>query len=499
MTDRREISSQQITKSQWLFFAALIFSIKFFIFCTDPLPMFFLGDSASYIQTALTGWIPPDRSFVYGFLIEITAVAAHSLTSLIILQVFISGLNAIFLAYVLQKFFTVDANLAFLCGYMCALEPLQLMFERYVMTETFSLFLFVIYLILCFHYLMRPCLMLLALIQIAGVAIISFRLSFLPIILINAFILPLIVVPSIGKKYSVTFISLKTFFQKVGLLKKISITVIFHIIVSIGLTYALHFSYKTLNGYLSDKPHAYQYQDGIFLLSFWGPIVEPIDFPRHDLRDAVFNNLRFNLKDRHQRSANRWQEGGIISNLNRAIPDMVEANEVAKITALNALKRDPIGIFKLAASSFVDYWNLNLLQASLSNSRGEMQLPEYFLELLHKNFNLWANDLPFLKTFTNKYYYFAWPWYLFLLFTPLFGLIALFMRYKAGCLNEFFVFLCSIILVLMASILIEGPTIRYLHSLGWLVFLFIGPFLQNVFLNRNKYFDYPQQRKAFVK
>ena len=36
------------------------------LLCLDPTPKLFMGDSWSYIWTALTGWIPGDRSYFYG-------------------------------------------------------------------------------------------------------------------------------------------------------------------------------------------------------------------------------------------------------------------------------------------------------------------------------------------------------------------------------------------------------------------------------------------------
>ncbi len=45
----------------WYRYASLIFVLKFVLLIIDPLPKFYLGDSFSYIYTAITGWIPADR------------------------------------------------------------------------------------------------------------------------------------------------------------------------------------------------------------------------------------------------------------------------------------------------------------------------------------------------------------------------------------------------------------------------------------------------------
>jgi hypothetical protein len=45
-----------------------------------------LGDSGAYIWTALTGWIPSDRSYFYGYLVRWLAVWPHSFGPLLLSQ-----------------------------------------------------------------------------------------------------------------------------------------------------------------------------------------------------------------------------------------------------------------------------------------------------------------------------------------------------------------------------------------------------------------------------
>jgi hypothetical protein len=42
----------------WWLFCALIIAIKLVLLWLDPTPKLYMGDSGSYIHTALTGWIP---------------------------------------------------------------------------------------------------------------------------------------------------------------------------------------------------------------------------------------------------------------------------------------------------------------------------------------------------------------------------------------------------------------------------------------------------------
>jgi hypothetical protein len=472
-----ELADKKITVTQWLIFLILILVLKYVIFFIDPLPMFFLGDSASYLHTALTGWIPPDRSFVYGFIIKLVAVSSFSLTSLIALQIFTSGLNVFLLSYSLLNFFSVTPRTAFLTGLVCSIEPLQLLYERYVMTEAFSLFLFATYMVLIFHYLKKPKLIFILFIQIVGTGLISLRLSFLPIVFINTVFLPLFAIPFFSRKYSVNLSNVKELFQNIITFKPFFRVLILHLIISIGLTYSFHSAYRHLNGLLSKKPSAYQYQNGAFLLASWAPVVKPVDFPRTDLAETVFSDLKYDLKNPHFRAAHHFMPGGLIAHINEAVPNSLVADNIARETAMNALKRDPLGVASLAIRSLSDFWNLNALHDSLQKDRGNRPLPMDMLETLQDHFGLNAESFPYLITFTNRYFFAAWPWYLFLLCTPLLAYIAFFIVNRGIRWYVAIVFLTSTISIIVSCTITDGVTVRYLHSMGWMSFLVLGPLI----------------------
>jgi hypothetical protein len=64
------------------FFCVLVFAIKLLLLWLDPTPQLYMGDSASYIWTALTEWIPADPSYFYGYLVRWLAVWPHSFAPL---------------------------------------------------------------------------------------------------------------------------------------------------------------------------------------------------------------------------------------------------------------------------------------------------------------------------------------------------------------------------------------------------------------------------------
>ena len=56
--------------ARWLALATSLGFAKLISFVLDSNPQVFMGDSVSYLTTAMLKWIPPDRSFVYGFLVD---------------------------------------------------------------------------------------------------------------------------------------------------------------------------------------------------------------------------------------------------------------------------------------------------------------------------------------------------------------------------------------------------------------------------------------------
>src|SRR5262245_63327721 len=83
-------------------------------------------------------------------------------------------------------------RLSFLFGLLCALDPGQLVWERYVMTETFSLFVYVLVLYWSLAYLRDRRLWQLAVVQALSVLLIGFRISYLLVVQACTILLPLI-------------------------------------------------------------------------------------------------------------------------------------------------------------------------------------------------------------------------------------------------------------------------------------------------------------------
>src|SRR5438477_4586391 len=93
------VSDSGAETHHWWAYCLLLLAVKFVLLLLDPLPKFFIGDSACYIATAILGWIPDDRSYFYGHVIRWVSLSTGSLTPLLLLQCLISGMTALLFAY----------------------------------------------------------------------------------------------------------------------------------------------------------------------------------------------------------------------------------------------------------------------------------------------------------------------------------------------------------------------------------------------------------------
>src|SRR4029450_7671059 len=325
------------TDAHWWLFCLLILVLNFLLLAFDPLPKLFMGDSGSYLWTALSGWIPPDRSFLYGYVIRWSSLWTESLTSLVILQAFLGAVTAILVALICRWIFGLASRLSYLFGLLCSLDPMQLVWQRYVMTETISLFFYVLMLLFSFLYLKERRLWQLAIFQILSVLVISFRVSYLLVVQISGFLLPIIAfLPEIRaafRKHSST-LSRMLVMRSAGL----------HLALSILLMFVLQQGYQQLNGRLANREPAYLYNGGFSVLAAWAPALKPSDSPDPRLSELIAEGDQFQLNDILLRHDQLYSPGHLIKRWIHIERNAIISNQVAKQTALHALLRRPMGI-----------------------------------------------------------------------------------------------------------------------------------------------------------
>jgi hypothetical protein len=457
--------------SGWPGFLVLLIILKGFLFLIDHHPMFFLNDSMTYIRTAIWGWIPPDRSFVYGFFIRAIAVPTQSLLSVVAAQVFLGGISAIVLAHLSIRYFHIRPWLAFTMALLTCIEPLQLMYERYVMAETLALAFFTIYVWLILHYLENSRLRWLWIIQGTAALLISARFAFIPMAWICSLAIPIFAARNLVERTGVK-----------GL--KAAYPYALHVILSVLALFIFTTAYKHLNGHLKKLPPAYSYESGFFALCFILPIIEANDFPDPDLGYSILHNLRFDPSSRNQRGNHRWKEGGVIDRICDRFANRIEANALARNTAIRAIITKPFAFMKLSWGTFTDYFDNHQFQKEIKNTIGNRKLEAEWQQMLTKYFN-YPNDRSSaleLKSFSGQLFFNSAIWFQILLFIPLWIMIFMDFSNNVQRRTTLAIFLVSLCSVGVAIFLVNRPTVRFLHTSAWL-FLLSGGIGVNRFLN----------------
>jgi hypothetical protein len=435
-----------------LYTFAAILAIKAAIFIADSRPAYFEGDSGAYLSTATAKYIPPDRSFMYGLFLRRTAYRTHSLNTIVWTQIVFSVVAAWLLAFTLENVFSVRPWLAAAFGILCSIEPLQLLSERYLLTECCANFLFALYFVLSLLYLKKRKLWILAVVQFVGVLLVSFRISFLPGVLICSLLLPLLS-------------RIRT---------RQMATVALHLSLSILVSLSLFSIYEHWYGRLIRREPALFYQNGAFLVAAFSPLIEPEDFPLVSSRDPIFQNLRFDRHDLANRPAQHFVEGGLWPNIQNAIPDEKQANDAATAAAIHALLRQPIRAGFLAFKTLRLYFDINELRYRILEDEGKYNTWSPTIRDWLENIYGVRDPQPFEPSLTKRWHQLAIPWYWLILCALILSPLMLFAFRKADRPPVILLVVFALLFLSGATLTVDRVTPRFLTSAAWLVLLMLG-------------------------
>lgn len=436
--------------------AVVVALIKLATLAVDATPLFFMGDSASYLESPIRGFMLTGHPFGYTLPVRWFAVASGSLTSLVAAQALAGAATAWLLAFALLTFFQARPIVAIVAAAVCALEPLQLVHERLVMAETFALFAFAMYLVLAMAYVRHPHVLLLLAAVATGIALISLRVVYAPLALGTAILLPLLALAP------PTFQAWRPRLMRSAV----------HLAIGLAVTLALHVGYRYQIGVWAGEAPTYLPDQGYFLAAGWAPLlrVEDTDDPRAaEVVARLTAGGKYPLRDRWQREYQRWADEGLINQLRRAYGgDNRAARQAAGDMALHALRRDPIAILRLALRTYRDYWGQNVAfqrDRLLIEQGSDRAFPEAFVQLARDRFGLdvaasWSTMTP-----AKRYHLAGGPWYPVLLLYPLLGALSVVAcRREARALAATVLILSSALLAL-TLLGTQFPIWRYLHPL----------------------------------
>jgi hypothetical protein len=416
----------------------------------------------------LTGWIPPDRSYFYGYLVRWLALWPHGFTPLLFTQAFASGVTAIVFALICSRFFEMSNSLSFLFGLLCALDPCQLVWERYVMTETFSLLVYVLVLYWSFAYLRDRRVWQLAVVQALSVVLIGFRISYLPVVQVCTVLLPII---------AFARCALPVFRDRskaLGSPNELLSTGFEHLVISVALMFVIHGAYKHVNGLLSKREPAYLSDTGAHLVAVWAPALQPSDATDPRFRDLIANGHQFQIASLGLRDAQQFGEGFLIDRWSRIEKSAKKRDQVARETAINALRRHPMDIVGLTLKTYMQYWGVRSIKRQAEQDLGYGELTDDQIRMLAERFRfITVKTLP-VQPFSllQRYFLGAWPYYFIVIISPLTCAIATWIARYRGFASLLFVH--ASILMLAVTALSPRASIRYLQPVSVLTLLSVA-------------------------
>jgi hypothetical protein len=438
-----------------VYISLLVAVCKLAFYIADPYPSFHFGDSGAYLATALTKGIPSDRSFTYGFLLRPLVLRSHSFEPVLAVQILASGVASVLLGTLLLRYFRAKPVLAAIFACLAAIEPIQLMSERFVMTEALATFAFALYVWGALSFVTSRRITALIVVQILGVICVSLRYSFLPLVLLLSVILPLLTGYNRPRPdWRPTLIRLA---------------------VAVLASQALLAGYRHLYGHLAHTKPAYLSRDGDFLVADMAPLVTAQDFPLAGERNLLFQKIKIPLGDIANRRLHRWVDGGLCQAiLQIAKGDEDLANYLARKTALRAMKRDPLGVLRLGFSTYGDFLRSTSMLWALQLDEGHFVGPtQSDVKTIQNWFGVNALDRKF-ESITKKWHRSAAPWCSLIVLIPWFYALEMFWHRLDVSALDWILLLSALCLLGSAIVPVEIANPRYLVPLPWLAVLILG-------------------------
>lgn len=463
-----------LRKAPLLTLAILLVVLKSVQFAIDSTALFFF-DSGAFVLNALRATFISERSYVYGFLLRIFAVPFHSLHAIVALQIAMGVITAWLLGLVLIRFLKVRPWIAILAALAFAFDPVQIVHEHLIMTETTTLLVMAVFLLAASQYLQAPRLWWLVSLAFLGILLVSLRMVYLPLAFLSAAVLP--VAAYLWAPPQARFSGRRR------------LTVA--LLVSCGSTLFFHLGYARLTGRLASSEPAYHFGTGFFLVGGVAPLIEARDTNDPRVARAVLdqNKSVFPLYKPEFRPAQMWEPEGLVARLRATFGgDARPADEAARSLAMAAIVRHPVGFLELGVVTYLNYWRgLPRLRWSVAIENGsgpKRQVTPFDVDAVRSAFGVDVSNQYLLHTPSRSLHIWGRYWYLFLLASPFFAALALWLsrgeeRVVFRTLALFFLWSsCLLVSTCMGA---SEASYRYLHPfsfIGLVAIAFIAEWLR---------------------
>jgi hypothetical protein len=424
--------------------------IKLIWLLGDPTLRLFMGDSASYLHSALTGWMPPDRSFTYGFLVRASAVAFASPLALVLLQTAFGIATSLLLTGLLHRLLGLRFSLAAAAGLLLALDPGQLFYERMMMAESAGTLALAAHVVLLAVYARTGQWRWVARAALFGIAAVSLRFSLLPVVLGLAVGAAVVAALSAPRRHAMPL----AMALQVG--------------VALALTGTLHLAYMQSYRIMPGGEATYMPASGMMRIGLVAPMVRAEHFEGTGVPGTVLEEVKLDVSDPRQREAHVWTADGLYAAIARHTD---QPERVARTITSRALRDDPARLVSLGLGNFADYFDRGLREHRIQDDLGRRPPDAGVLAALRERLDYEAEGVSASDSWATRWFRNGAPWLIACLFSlaPL-ALLALAMNWR-GPHRPAVLVLCLASLGLVASHLLFAhiPSLRYLHPMPWFV------------------------------
>jgi hypothetical protein len=428
-----------------------LLAIKGVFLWLDRTVRLYLGDSAAYLWGAMDdGRLPDDRSFTYSWLIRLLVDPTDGLFSLLEWQALAGAGIALTLFIALHRRLRVSPAVAAGGACLLAIEPAQLYYERMVLAETAGLFAFVACYAAAAAYLASGRAPWLPVVAVLGLLAASFRLNYLPVVLVISPALPLLRVTDVSPAARRTLAA--------------------HLAIALCAVTVLHVGYRYWVAHIFQSPPGYIARAGFMQLGLVTPLLRPEHFAQVGLPPTFSEELAFPLANLDARMQHMWAPGGLVRELrDRKLNVEPIARELARL----ALRDDPLGLIRMGVATVGHYFVAERIAHALDNDLGRRQIPEEILWTLRERWNYDATGLPTRITVVSRYFEMSTWWLvagLFLL--PVLSVLNVAATWRTPERPQaVLAALIGIGLVLAHLLFVPVAFYRYLHPLPFFVLL----------------------------
>ena len=388
----RDTGRVRLARREWGLALGLVFAIKLAFLLLDPHPRFFMGDSVTYLETALVGSFPRDRSFVYGGLIWLFAVLPRSLHTLVVAQAAAGVASAMLVFWITRVLLRVRFGWALAAAALVALEPAQLFYERMIMAEAFGSVAWLGFVGCVLAYAQRGRLAWLASAVLLGIVGASLRQN---AILVAVVVPPLI--PWLRER------AMRGAGAGAGAGAGSGVgewrVALVHSLVALVATTGLHVGYRHLVGHYAHSAPGYVGLAGPFELGLVVPLVRPEHFAGTQCPPDILQHIGPPLGDPWLREVHIWRGDGLWPTMRWRCKDPEQA---ARIVADRALKSNPLGLLPLAWAPVRQHFDDPSARWRMDSDLGRNWLGDDFVFAIRELFGFDPAPVPFRDTVTSR-------------------------------------------------------------------------------------------------